>query len=287
MTDLPNTRGIVSPTRMLEHVRLDRFPAPVELSGLVDWFWLVRWGLPMGFTHRQDLVAQPGVNISVGIAPPPGAEPPPGPYPLRAVVNGVTTSLATRVLTGSGWNLAAKTSTGGFGAWVDDVSSLTDSVVPLDEIMPVADLANNIARTVPHAPDAAAARLGATLIAGLADRPAERIETARLVARVAAAVESDLTIRRLDDLADLAAMSPRTLQRLFSSCAGVSPVWVIRRQRLIEAAELVRLGDDVDWSTVATDLGYADQAHLTRDFTQTIGQSPAAYARAQRPSGSG
>jgi AraC-like DNA-binding protein len=29
---------------------------------------------------------------------------------------------------------------------------------------------------------------------------------------------------------------------------------------------------------LAADLGYADQAHLTRDFTATIGISPTRYA---------
>ncbi|MGH3223253.1 MAG: AraC family transcriptional regulator [Streptosporangiaceae bacterium] len=34
----------------------------------------------------------------------------------------------------------------------------------------------------------------------------------------------------------------------------------------------------MDWAALAADLGYADQAHLTRDFTATIGVSPARYA---------
>jgi AraC-like DNA-binding protein len=36
----------------------------------------------------------------------------------------------------------------------------------------------------------------------------------------------------------------------------------------------------VDWAALASDLGYADQAHLTRDFTVTIGVPPARYAAA-------
>ena len=36
-------------------------------------------------------------------------------------------------------------------------------------------------------------------------------------------------------------------------------------------------GGDVDWAALAAGLGYADQAHLTRDFTATIGVPPARY----------
>ncbi|HEY4849668.1 MAG TPA: helix-turn-helix domain-containing protein [Streptosporangiaceae bacterium] len=59
------------------------------------------------------------------------------------------------------------------------------------------------------------------------------------------------------------------------------PTWVIRRYRLLEAAGAVRGGKPVSWANVAADLGYADQAHLIRDFRAAIGQTPAAYADAQ------
>ena len=60
---------------------------------------------------------------------------------------------------------------------------------------------------------------------------------------------------------------------------GVSPKAVIRRYRLYEAAERARLGTDVDWAVLAAELGYSDQAHLTRDFSATVGMPPDRYAR--------
>ena len=78
-------------------------------------------------------------------------------------------------------------------------------------------------------------------------------------------------------------MTPRTLQRLFADYVGVSPKWVMRRARLHEAAERADSGEPVDWAALASDLGYADQAHLTRDFTVTIGVPPARYAAAPLP----
>jgi AraC-like DNA-binding protein len=68
------------------------------------------------------------------------------------------------------------------------------------------------------------------------------------------------------------------VQRLFADYVGVSPKWVMRRARLHEAASRADLGKVVDWAELAVDLGYADQAHLTRDFTDTIGVPPGRYA---------
>ena len=86
---------------------------------------------------------------------------------------------------------------------------------------------------------------------------------------------------RLGDLCERAGTGPRTLQRKFLQYAGVSPTWVIRRYRLLEAAESVREGRPVSWAEIAAGLGYADQAHLIRDFRAAMGQTPAAYAGSQ------
>ena len=53
---------------------------------------------------------------------------------------------------------------------------------------------------------------------------------------------------------------------------------MIRRFRLYEAAERARHGP-VDWATLAAELGYSDQSHLTRDFTRALGMPPERYAR--------
>ncbi len=59
----------------------------------------------------------------------------------------------------------------------------------------------------------------------------------------------------------------------------MSPAWVIRRWRIVEAADRAAVGDEVVWADLAADLGYADQAHLVRDFTAHLGTTPAAYTR--------
>lgn len=70
---------------------------------------------------------------------------------------------------------------------------------------------------------------------------------------------------------------PRALQRLFSDYVGVSPKWVIRRLRLHQAAFRLASAEAFDLARLAQELGYFDQAHFTRDFTNLVGRPPAQY----------
>ena len=105
-------------------------------------------------------------------------------------------------------------------------------------------------------------------------------QAADLVSRITA----DPRLRRVAQLAEVSGLSERKLQRLFADYVGVSPKWVMRRARLHEAALRVEADGPaaVDWGSLAADLGYADQAHLTRDFTATLGVPPSRYAAGRR-----
>jgi AraC-like DNA-binding protein len=274
-----DSRGILDPWLLRQRVRLTRYPAGAALESVVDRFWAVRWDLPAGAVHQQQVLTHPSANLSVG-----NANARPGDHaagPVEARLNGVARRLATRVLVGQGWAVAAMTRPGGLGAFVTGpVSGFTDRVVPLGEAI-ATDGEALLARIV-AAPDEAA-RIG--LLAAALEQALQpgRLEPASEVAGVARLAETNREVRRLADLCGLAGIRPRTLQRMFGEYAGVSPTWVIRRYRLQEAAEAVREGAPVSWAQVAADLGYADQAHLVRDFRAAIGQTPAAYAHAQPP----
>lgn len=108
----------------------------------------------------------------------------------------------------------------------------------------------------------------------------DRDPVAEQAARIVALIMSDSSLRRVDQLASACGLSVRGLQRMFGDYVGVSPKWVMRRARLHEAASRADGGEPVDWAALALDLGYADQAHLTRDFTATIGVPPSRYAAA-------
>jgi AraC-like DNA-binding protein len=68
--------------------------------------------------------------------------------------------------------------------------------------------------------------------------------------------------------------SPTGLARAFSSAYGVAPHAYLLGRRL-EAAR-ARIVDGAPIADVAADLGFVDQAHLTRRFRQWFGTTPAA-----------
>ncbi|HEX9030860.1 MAG TPA: helix-turn-helix domain-containing protein [Streptosporangiaceae bacterium] len=273
-----DSRGILNPRLLQERVQLTRYPAGPGLAALVDRFWAVRWDLPPGMVHRQQVLTHPGANISVGH---PSARP--GDTragPVEARLHGVARGLSERVLAGQGWTVAALTRPGGLGALATGpASDFTDRVVSFGPALG-ADEAALVSQVA--AEPAEEARIG--LLAAALERSVDpaRLDAAAEVARVARLAETDRTVRRLADLCELADARPRTLQRMFLRYAGVSPTWVIRRYRLLEAAEAVRTGYPVPWAELAPALGYADQAHLIRDFRAAIGQTPAAYAAIAR-----
>lgn len=98
----------------------------------------------------------------------------------------------------------------------------------------------------------------------------------RLIREASALIESgDFT--RVDDLAAALHVSSRTLQRAYARLMGVSPLWALRRRRLQRVAERLDLGDAPDLAGLAAELGFADQAHLSREFSNVIGRPPSAY----------
>jgi AraC-like DNA-binding protein len=103
--------------------------------------------------------------------------------------------------------------------------------------------------------------------------------TVEVAARIVKQVFEDSEIKTVSDLAKATGIERRRLQRIFNEYVGVPPKWVIRRFRLHELVDALNSGKQLDWSQLALDLGYFDQAHLINDFKSIAGYSPAQYHR--------
>lgn len=103
------------------------------------------------------------------------------------------------------------------------------------------------------------------------------------VARMRDVVEriaTDSALCRVEQVAAVAGLDMRTLQRHFRAYVGIHPKWAIQRYRLQEAAQQLRAAP-IALARLAADLGYADQAHFARDFRRVIGRPPRDFVASQ------
>lgn len=80
---------------------------------------------------------------------------------------------------------------------------------------------------------------------------------------------------RVSELADTTGWSRRHLVNRFTAEFGMPPRDIARLHRFGAAQEFARTG--APWSEVAARAGYADQAHLAREFRTMAGRTPTAW----------
>ena len=256
-----DSRGIIEPAAARAHFDLRRADPSPSVGRFVERYWVAEWGLPDGTEFTQQVLVHPVVNLVFGDG--------------FARVGGVRRERWERVLVGRGEVLGVMFRPGGFSPFSDrDLDALTDRELPLHEVLgPDAVDLDDAVRSA-----AGDADRMALVDRFLAERvPAERVRSEDL-SDLVDTVRSDPSVQRVSTLAELAGCTPRQLQRRFAEHVGVGPKWVVRRYRLYEAAERAAHDHDIDWAALAAELGYADQAHLTRDFTSAVGLSPQRYA---------
>lgn len=78
-------------------------------------------------------------------------------------------------------------------------------------------------------------------------------------------------------------LSPRRFIQLFHQQVGLTPKAFCRVRRFQQVIQAVHGVRRVDWSNVALDCGYYDQAHFIHDFQSFSGVTPSAYLAAATP----
>lgn len=260
-----DTRGIVDPSALLTRVRFRRHAPAETLRPYVETYWLIDWDLPTPYASH--VLPHPAVNLTFQYDEDDG--------PPYGELTGVSTpGLYTRKLRGRGSVCGVKFWPGAFRPFAPDlpVAHWTGKVLAYEEVLPRTDPAALLRLSDDR--DRVAA-LDTYLLALAPATPDPQVELARrLVARIR---DPRHSVRRVAELAGEEGLSVRSLQRLFAGYVGVSPKWCVLRYRIHEAMETAGRQDDIDWATLATELGYADQAHLVRDFHATVGVPPTAY----------
>ena len=90
-------------------------------------------------------------------------------------------------------------------------------------------------------------------------------------------------LETLARVTDRLSLSPRRFIQLFSEETGLTPKLYCRVIRFQYAVRLANEGANVNWSAVAADCGYFDQAHFIHDFKSFTGLRPSDYANLRGP----
>ena len=90
---------------------------------------------------------------------------------------------------------------------------------------------------------------------------------------------------RIASLAEDIGWSRKHLAQRFRNEIGLPPKSVARVMRFQRACGLAWADDHGGWAMIAADSGYADQAHLAREFAALAGETPVAWARRMQLTG--
>lgn len=264
--DVGPARGVLGPAASggtFHHARIA--PSP-DLEDVVQHYWSVRWDLRGQAPQQRETLPHPNVHLVVERG--------------RSAIWGVHTTRFATTLEGRGEVFGVKFRAGGFRALLGaPVSRLRNRSMGLDDVFG-GDAARIEDEVLSVDADAQRVAVLETLLRRHAPAPGA---DARRVAAIVDAIAADASIARVDDVLAHWPVGRRSLQRLFGEYVGIGPKWVIQRFRLHEALERIAAARDVDWTRLAHELGYFDQAHFIRDFKAMIGRTPAHYLRRDLP----
>jgi AraC-like DNA-binding protein len=153
---------------------------------------------------------------------------------------------------------------------------LRDAHLPLETlwgIRVVDDLRGRLVQA--RAPEERVQVLQEALLGRLA-HPLERHPAVTLALRALAKTPRGPAIARL---AQQTALSHRQFVSVFREEVGLGPKEFARVQRFYRAVRRARKEEPVDWSRLAAECGYYDQAHLINEFQTFSGLCPSEYLR--------
>ncbi|MCF6112899.1 helix-turn-helix domain-containing protein [Mesorhizobium muleiense] len=153
------------------------------------------------------------------------------------------------------------------------MSELTDRMVGLDDVLGIEGIALRERLGNAHGWSARFVIVETFVAARLTEAREMQAEIAWAYDRI---IVSGGRIR-VSSLADRLGWSRKHLAGKFSNAIGVGPKTLSRIVRFNRALGLSRQGKS-DWADIAADCGYADQAHLVREFRDLAGETPTALA---------
>jgi AraC-like DNA-binding protein len=245
---------------------IDRYPVAADLEPLARRFWIPVWDVPPGQESPQHVLQYPVCLLIV--------------TNTYARFYGVVSGLSSTTLDGRGWGVGVMFQpAAGHLLTGRPVRELTDRFVDVADVSGLGGekVVGGIRQAMQGDPsDPARHALARHVVEIELRRHLPIDDEGSLVNAIVEHVEGSPELLRVDELCERFDIAERTLQRLLHKRIGLTPKWLIRRRRLQEAAERLRTGEEL--SGIAAGLGYADQAHFTRDWRRATGLTPGQFA---------
>lgn len=99
------------------------------------------------------------------------------------------------------------------------------------------------------------------------------------VNRAAELIRNSDRITKIDELAGKVYISLRQLEREFKYKVGTTPKRYFRIARVNEVYKKLETANNIDFTRLAFETGYADQAHFIRDFKNFTGANPLLFSK--------
>ena len=252
-------KGVLHKHRHEQKYTLRRYFPNEQFQGFIEQFWLVDWHLKENKPHYQQNLPDPNFHLVIN-----GKD---------IKVLGPVSKVYTFKMQGRGRIIGVKFEVGALKEILPhkmsecvDRSFLSKDVFGSKFTDGLADLYHTQCDTF------IINKLQDYLISYIQPKNKQKAITQSLVNRV----KNDADIYTVEQMACLANLSPRAVQRYFSAYVGLNPKWVIRKYRLSRVLEAFE-EDKNSVLDVVTKLGYVDQSHLIKDFREILGITPTNY----------
>jgi AraC-like DNA-binding protein len=190
-------------------------------------------------------------------------------------IQGTFRGKRTYVAAGSGRIVGIRFRPGAFHAfWDGGLADLQDKVMDLQLVFPQID--HRFIERVLARDDEAVIHELVKLVRAKRPQPDAHIE---LINAIIAAIEADESLGTVTAVAKAFGRSERWLQQLFQDYVGIGLKWLLRRRKLLAAAQYIRESDQSNWAAIAYDLGYSSQQHFITDFKRALGKTPLQYKK--------
>jgi len=250
--------GILNPH--IKKYHMIRTPPCAALQSLIEFFYEISWNMSAGEKQLIESLPAPTVHLIFMNG--------------EAEISGPIMRRFSYLMENKGYLFGAKFWPGSIRTICDThLSNLTDKRLPAERI-----LGNSVFPVAKEffCSDQADERLSIVqnYLLSLYKPNDEKLP---IIKKIFEDIDQQKTIFTVAQLAVLQQMTVRSLQRLFKEYIGVSPKWAIQLFRLREAAQQMESQSRINFSQLALELGYSDQAHFSKHFKRITGKTPKSY----------